>query len=70
MPFFINPMYDQNINQEYPNVNSMQNYDIRNLEKRVNELEKELLNLKNKVSRLENNNNYSSNYKANSYNMM
>ena len=71
MPFFVNPMYQTDMNQLYPNVNSMQNWDIRNLENKVNELEKEVNNLKNRINRLENtNNNYSSNYKANSYNMM
>ena len=71
MPFYINPMFP-NQNIEYPNVNSMQNYDIRELEKKVNNLEKEINNLKNRLNRLENNkyDNYSSNYNANSYNMM
>jgi len=70
MPFYINPMYQADMNLEYPNINSMQNWDIRNLEKKVNELEKEVINLKNRINKLENNNNYTSSYKANSYNMM
>lgn len=70
MPFFVNPMYQGDFNQNYPNVNSMQNWDIRNLEKKISELEKDMVDLKNRISILETNNNYSSNYKANSYNMM
>ena len=70
MPFFVNPMYQADINQIYPNVNSMQNWDIRSLEKKVNELEKEIINLKNRINKLESSDNYTSNYKTNSYNMM
>ena len=73
VPYFINPIYPNN--QGYPNVNSMQNWDIRNLENRVYNLEKEVSNLKNRVTRLEKgynnyNDNYSTNYQPNSYNMM
>ena len=71
MPFFVNPMYQGDFNQNYPNVNSMQNWDIRNLEKKMDTLEREMNILKNRIIRLEStNNNYTSNYKANSYNMM
>lgn len=76
IPFFVNPFFQGGNNmQNYPNVNSMQNVDIRNLENRVYNLEKEVASLKNKINRLENSNNnyndnYSSSYKANSYNMM
>ena len=57
----------------YPNINF--NQDIKNLENRVYNLEREVNRLKNKVERLENsktlyNDNYSSNYQPNSYNMM
>jgi len=71
MPFFINPFGNNN---SYPNVDSMQNTDIKTLDVRINNLEREILNLKNRINKLENMNNhssnYSSNYQANSYNMM
>ena len=49
--------------------------DIRNLENRVCDLEKEVIRLRNKIERIENNpiplkENYTSNYHPNSYNMM
>ena len=52
---------------------SVNNQDIRNLENRVSNLEREVNILKNKINRLENKNyqdNYTSNYQPNSYNMM
>lgn len=57
----------------YPNMNF--NQDLRNLENRVYNLEREIMRLKNKIERLENtptpyNDNYTSNYQPNSYNMM
>lgn len=70
MPFYTNPIYPPYMNQNYPNVDSMQNSDINILEDKINKLDKEITNLKQRISKLENNNNYSSNYKANSYNMM
>lgn len=56
-----------------PNMNF--NHDIRNLENRVYNLEREVMRLKNKIDRLENtptpyNDNFTSNYQPNSYNMM
>lgn len=64
--FFPNPM-----NQNFPNINQ----EIRNLENRIFNLEKEIMKLQNKISRLENkptpyNDNYTSNYQPNSYNIM
>ena len=70
MPFFTNPIYPPFMNQNYPNVDSMQNSNITTLEEKINKLEKEINSLKNKINKLENANNYTSNYKANSYNMM
>lgn len=70
MPFYTNPIYPPYMNQNYPNVDSMQNSDIKILEDKINKLDREITNLKQRISKLENNNNYSSNYKANSYNMM
>lgn len=70
MPFYTNPIYPPYMNQNYPNVDSMQNSDIKMLEDKINKLDREITNLKQRISKLENNNNYSSNYKANSYNMM
>lgn len=69
VPFFIPNGYIPN---NYPNVNSMQNESIMNLENRVNALEKEVSHLKNRLNMLENknNDNYSYTYQANSYNMM
>lgn len=57
----------------FPNMNY--NQDIKNLENRVYNLEKEVMRLRNKIERLENtktpyNDNYTSNYQPNSYNMM
>ena len=57
----------------YPNMNY--NQEIRNLENRVYNLEKEVMRLKNKIERLENtqtpyDDNYTSNYQPNSYNIM
>ena len=51
------------------------NGQIRSLENRVYNLEKEVMNLRNKINRLGNNqtpyqDNYTSNYNPNSYNMM
>ena len=44
------------------------------IDNRINNLEREIVNLKNRISRLENNknynDNYSNNYQPNSYNMM
>ena len=70
MPFYTNPIYPPYMNQNYPNVDSMQNSDIKMLEDKINKLDREITNLKQRISKLESNNNYSSNYKANSYNMM
>ena len=70
MPFYTNPIYPPYVNQNYPNVDSMQNNDIKILEDKINKLDKEINNLKNRIIKLENTNNYSSNYTANSYNMM
>ena len=71
MPFYINPMFPNENMNAYPNVNSMQNADIKSLENKVNHLEIEINSLKNRINKLETtDNNYSSNYKANSYNMM
>ncbi len=70
MPFYTNPIYPPYMNQNYPNVDSMQNSDIKILEDKINKLDREITNLKQRISKLESNNNYSSNYKANSYNMM
>ena len=65
IPFIVNPY------NEYPNVNSMQNNDIKNLENRVYNLEKELANLKAKIVKIEQENDiYTNSYKANTYNMM
>lgn len=57
----------------YPNMNF--NQSIRNLENRVYNLEREVMRLKNKLAKLENmptpyQDNYTSNYQPNSYNMM
>ncbi len=57
----------------YPNTDY--HSDIRNLENRVYNLEKEVMKLKNKISKLENTpmplqDNYTSNYQPNTYNMM
>jgi hypothetical protein len=65
-PFFPTPM-------NYTNMGY--NQDIRNLENRVCDLEKEVIRLRNKIERIENNpiplkENYTSNYHPNSYNMM
>ena len=66
-------------NMEYPNMgynpNMSYNQDIRNLENRVYNLEREVMRLKNKLDKLENtpisaSDNYTSNYQPNSYNMM
>lgn len=52
------------------------NQDLKNLENRVYHLEREVMRLKNKIDRLEsvptpyNNDNYTSNYQPNSYNIM
>lgn len=70
MPFYTNPIYPPYVNQNYPNVDSMQNNDIKILEDKINKLDKEINNLKNRIIKLESTNNYSSNYTANSYNMM
>ncbi len=70
MPFYTNPIYPPFMNQNYPNVDSMQNKDITNLEEKINILNTEINNLKSRISKLESNNNYTSSYKANSYNMM
>ena len=70
MPFYTNPIYPPYINQEYPNVDSMQNSDIKVLENELNQIKKEINSLKNRISKLEGTNNYSSNYQSNSYNMM
>lgn len=70
MPFYTNPIYPPYVNQNYPNVDSMQNNDIKILEDKINKLDKEINNLKNRIIKLESANNYSSNYTANSYNMM
>ncbi len=70
MPFYTNTIYTKYMNQNYPNVDSMQNSDIKILEDKINKLDREITNLKQRISKLENNNKYSSNYKANSYNMM
>lgn len=46
---------------------------IKNFENRISNLEKDVTNLKNRINRLENfnnNDNYSTNYKPNAYNMM
>lgn len=70
MPFYTNPMFPPYMNQNYPNVDSMQNTDIKSLEEKINKLDKEINNLKARITKLENSNNYTSNYTANSYNMM
>lgn len=70
----MNPYFFPNQNSNFnPNINI--NQEIRNLENRVYNLEKEVMKLQNKISRLENtpmpyNDNYTSNYQPNSYNMM
>ena len=62
MPYFI---------PNYPNINSMQNDLINNLEKKIDNLYKELEYLKNKISKLEGKNtDYSYTYQPNGYNMM
>ena len=71
--FFPNPNNQNFPNMNFPNTNI--NNEIRNLENRVFNLEKEVRKLQNKISRLENtpmplNDNYTSNYQPNSYNMM
>lgn len=57
----------------FPNMNF--NQDLRNLETRVYNLEREVMRLKKKLEKLENTpmplgDNYTSNYQPNSYNMM
>lgn len=57
----------------FPNMDI--NNQIRNLENRVYNLEKEVTKLKNKINKLENTpmpyqDNYTSNYNPNTYNMM
>lgn len=69
MPFYVNPIFPNNT-YDYSNINNIQNYDIKELENKINNLEKEICNLKNKITRLETINNYTSNYQANSYNIM
>jgi len=71
----INPYFFSNPNNPNMQNNMNINQEIRNLENRVYNLEKEVMKLQNKVSRLENtpiplNDNYTSNYQPNSYNMM
>lgn len=70
MPFYTNSILPPYIGTNYPNVDSMQNTDIKSLEEKINRLEKEISNLKSRISKLENSSNYSTNYTANSYNMM
>lgn len=67
MPFYFNPVFPM---ENYPNVNSMQNYDIKELEIKVNKLDKEICSLKERINKLEKYNNYNSNYQSSSYNMM
>lgn len=67
--------FPQNQNPFFQQGVGMDNPQIRNLENRVFNLEKEVMNLRNKISRLENSHapyqdNYTSNYNPNSYNMM
>ena len=56
---------------EMPNYLNQGFQDFKNFENRIYNLEKEIINVKNRISKLENlNNNYTTNYKPNSYNMM
>ena len=49
----------------------MYSMDPKMIDTRITNLEKELMNLKNRIIKLENqNNNYSNDYQPNSYNMM
>lgn len=66
--FFPNPN-----NMDFPNMDL--NRQLRNIENRIYNLEKEVMNLRNKVSKLENTptpyqDNFTSNYNPNAYNMM
>lgn len=65
------PYFFQNPNMNFQNLSEQ----LRNIENRIYNLEKEIIVIKNKISRIENvptpyQENYTSNYNPNSYNMM
>lgn len=66
IPNYMNAMipnpYMNNFNQDIQS--------FKNFENRISNLEKDIINLKHRVNKLEKNDNYSTNYKPNGYNMM